>query len=671
MRDRIRPMDVALAAAVLVGGQIEVPLFGVPGDPLAAHVLWAVAAVTVLVWRPYPLLFAAIGAAVLWCRYRYGLTPEGGATFAIFGLMSIYGAGAHTRGPLRSVAYATVAASLQILVIALATEEGYGPMVGLPAVEWLGQISLFISAGLGGVVLRDRTGPLEQARRRARELPAEQEAVAAALADERTVVARELQALVTVAVRGALGEIGRARSAAADGARAALDRAQGWSREALAEMRRMLVLLRSPEGAPAEPTAAAAPAPSRDLDALLAWLPAPLRRQGLPLLVLAIGIPEAVWAVGEPPELYGDADLAVRTAGVAAMAAAFVPRRAFPLVSTAAVCGVIVVRVAGLDDFFALNLALYMAAFTAGAYGRSVPTSVLGGVLVVATAVTTPTLVEIPFPAGAYVYIVGTIAAAWIIGYAGRRRLAEADEIHDLAEQDEERNRLAAGRAVAEERLRVARELHDLVGHGLTSITLQCAGAERLVGRDPERAQEAMANASAAAAETLDELGQLLAALGGSETAVRGVDDLESLVEVARTSGLAIDVEQHGDVGILDPGRSAAIYRITQEAITNARKHGAPNRPIRARIETDDQAVRITVDNEVAPEGAPAKPADARSGGHGLIGIQERVRVFEGEVQAGPADPRGNTWRVAASLPLDDPRSAPRVPTSASARPSE
>jgi signal transduction histidine kinase len=646
-------MDVALAAALFIGGQIEVPLFGVPGDALAAHVLWGVTALTVLLWRPYPLLFAVIGAAALLLRYRYGLTPEGGATFAILGLMSIYGAGAHTRGPLRSVTYATIAVGLQILAIAVTTEAGYGPMVGLPAVEWLGQIAIFIAAALGGVVLRDRSGALEVARERAERLPSEPEAVAAALADERTDVARELQALVTDAVRGALKEIGRAREAlasAGEEARAALGRAQDWSREALAEMRRMLVVLRSEGSAP--PADADHPAGRRDLGALLDRVPGPLRRQGLPLLVLAIGIPEAILSTEQPPELYGDADVGVRIAGVVVMAAAFVPRRSLPLLSTLAVCGVIMGRVAVLDDFFALNLALYIAAFSVGAYGRELVSSVIGGLLVIATAVITPALVDVPFPAGVYVYIVGTIAAAWITGYAGRRRLAEADEIHELAEQEEERHRLAAHRAVAEERLRVARELHDLVGHGLTSITLQCAGGERLVTDDAARAEEAMANAASAAAETLEELDQLLAALGGSaDVSVRGLGELDSLVAGARASGVDIEVEQRLDATSLDPGRSAAAYRITQEAITNARKHGARDRPIRARIEADSGALRVIIDNEVAASG----PAQAGTGGHGLVGIQERVRVFDGELEVGPVDTNGTTWRVAASLPLGDP----------------
>ena len=643
----IERADFVVAGALLVFGQIEVPAFGVPGDPLAAHVLWALAAVAALFRRVHPLAFAIVGAAVVGLRYRYGLTPEGGAVFAIFGLLAIYGAGAYARGPLRSVVNAAVAVALCVLVSVWVTAADQGPLVGLPNVEWVGQISIYLAAALGGVVLRDRSGALSAARSRAAAVPTEREAVAAALADERATVARELQALVSAAVRRVLAEAERASRGlerSAEEARAALARARQGSRGALADMRRMLTVLRStgddgpPRQLPPEP----------GVEGALARIPSLLRDQGMPLLIVAIGVPEAILSAGQPDAIYGSADAPVRILGVLALAAALVPRRRAPLASSILVAAVLVVRSVGLDDLFALNMPLYVAAFAAGAYGRTPLRAAVGGLVLLATALTLPSLLGIGFPVGAYVYVVATTGAAWATGLGGRRRLAEAVELHLLAEGEEELRTLAVHRALTEERLRVARELHDLVGHGLTSITLQCSAGERLASRDPVRAREAIANAESAARSTLDELAELLAALGGRDEArLPSLDDLEALTARARAGGMEVELDVAVSPDDLPAGQSSAAYRIVQEALTNARKHGAAA-PVRVEIGCEDGALRIAVTNAVRN----ARPT-ADGGGHGLVGMGERVRVYGGELDAGP-DGR-DAWAVRASIPLGEP----------------
>jgi signal transduction histidine kinase len=642
----IPPADFILAGALLVFGQIEVPAFGVPGDPLAAHVLWAVAAIATLFRRDHPLAFAVLGAVVVGLRYRYGLTPEGGAVFAIFGLLGIYGAGAYAHGPLRSLANATIAVLLYVLVSAWVVAAGHGPLVGLPAVEWLGQISIYIAAALGGVVLRDRSGALAAARQRAAAVPTEREAVAAALADERATVARELQALVSAAVRRVLDEAERAAAllrGSAEEAGGALGRAQAASRSALSDMRRMLTVLRSAGDERAERS----PAGDPGVEGLLGRVPPLLRDQGMPLLILAIGIPEAFLSAGQPDAIYGAADVPARLLGTLALAAALVPRKRVPLVSSILVAAVLAIRIVAIDDLFALNMPLYVAAFAAGAYGRTLLSAALGGLTLLATALIVPTVVGVEFPLGAYVYVVATVAAAWATGLGGRRRLAEAEELHELAAAEEQLRVLAVHRALTEERLRVARDLHDLVGHGLTSITLQCSAGERLAGRDEPRARAAIENVESAARSTLDELAQLLAALGGlAEARLPSLEDVEELVSRARANGMEVELVGAESGESLPAGQSSAAYRIVQEALTNARKHGA-TAPVRIEIERDEDELRTVVTSAVGPG------RGGESGGHGLIGMAERVRVYGGELEAGPAEP--GTWAVRASIPLGEP----------------
>jgi signal transduction histidine kinase len=406
-------------------------------------------------------------------------------------------------------------------------------------------------------------------------------------------------------------------------------------------MRRMLTVLRSSEEEPPRP-----PRPEPGVEGLLARVPKFLRDQGMPLLIIAIGVPEAILSASQADALYGAADVPVRIAGVLALALALVPRRRAPLLSSLLVAAVLVIRSVGFDDIFALNMPIYVAAFAAGAYGHTRLSAAIGGLVVLGTALTLPSLLGITFPLGAYVYVVATTTAAWATGLGGRRRLAEADELHRLADAEEELRALAVHRALTEERLRVARDLHDLVGHGLTSITLQCSAGERLAGRDEPQAREAIANAETAARSTLDELAQLLAALGGrGEAHLPSLDDLGELVARARAAGMEVELASAALEG-LPAGQSSAAYRIVQEALTNAHKHGAAG-AVRVEIERGDEALRMTVTSAVGAA------RTAESGGHGLIGMAERVRVYGGELEAGPAEP--GTWSVRASIPLGDP----------------
>jgi signal transduction histidine kinase len=222
----------------------------------------------------------------------------------------------------------------------------------------------------------------------------------------------------------------------------------------------------------------------------------------------------------------------------------------------------------------------------------------------------------------------------------------------------------SARRAVAAERARIARELHDVVSHAISVTVLQARGGRRLVGLDDEavrRSLDAIEHTNTAA---LGDMRRLLAVLRDTEdAAVDGLTPqpslsrLGDLVDQVRSSGLAVDLEVSGEPGIVPPGVDLSAYRIVQEALTNVLKHAGTN--TRACVEVtykhDDVDVAVSDDG---PLRASAVEAGRRGEGHGLINIRERVAVVGGTVTAGPG-PNGG-FVVRAHLPYSVESGSPR-----------
>lgn len=210
------------------------------------------------------------------------------------------------------------------------------------------------------------------------------------------------------------------------------------------------------------------------------------------------------------------------------------------------------------------------------------------------------------------------------------------------------RERAAAARqAAAEERLRIARDLHDLVGHGLSTIAVQSSTARlALDAGDTVAARTAMAAVEATSRGAMREMRQLLGVLreaGGPERAPSpGLADLDALAEGVRATGVRVEMEQQGDLTALPAAIEQAAYRVAQEALTNVVKH-APGASVAVRVTTDARFLRV----RIADDGTGAAPRAV--GGHGLVGITERVGVLGGTVQAGPTE---HGWVVEAVLPL-------------------
>jgi signal transduction histidine kinase len=238
---------------------------------------------------------------------------------------------------------------------------------------------------------------------------------------------------------------------------------------------------------------------------------------------------------------------------------------------------------------------------------------------------------------------------AWVVGdrvRLRRGRLADLEERARRAEQEAERERRLAA---AEERTRIARDLHDSAGHAINVILVQAGAARLLSERDPERSRAALETIEEVARETLGEIDQLVRVLredqhGEVEPPI-GLAGLETLAERHRSAGLAVSLRRLGSSRPLSPGLDQAAYRILQESLTNAARHGGGSADVEIRF--DLSSLALTVTNPTRPDSAPA------AAGHGIIGMRERAMLLGGSLEAGASDGR---FQVVAHLPYVEER---------------
>lgn len=266
--------------------------------------------------------------------------------------------------------------------------------------------------------------------------------------------------------------------------------------------------------------------------------------------------------------------------------------------------------------------------------------AVLGGGLVTGVYLTTPS--ETPIGTATLIAAVWAITGAgWAAGFIVQRRRFDAER---AAAQDR-------ARVVAEERMRIARELHDIVSHSLSLIAVQAGVANHIADDRPEQAREAMRSIETTSRDALAEMRSVLTVLRaeGPEPRTRepvpSVEDLEALVERAREAGMAVDADIAVPVRVPD-GVALAVYRVAQEALSNVRKHAGGGR-CAVTVRADSTEIRVEVlDNGTRQE--------VSSGGHGLIGMRERVLMYGGTFSAGPV-PEGG-FAVRAVVPLGERR---------------
>src|SRR5215204_5945227 len=246
------------------------------------------------------------------------------------------------------------------------------------------------------------------------------------------------------------------------------------------------------------------------------------------------------------------------------------------------------------------------------------------------------------------------IAAVWLLGhFVGVRRVYVGQLEERTAELEQAREELAR-RAVVEERLRLARELHDVVAHAMSVIAVQSGVGAHVAASRPEEVGKALSAIETTSRAALTELRRLLGVLRqdsdpqASLTPVPGLANLDSLLTEVGKAGLAVRVRVKGTPLQLPAGVDLSAYRIVQEALTNVVKHAGPAHA-QVTIGYRDQYVTVEVTDD--GQGAVTSGSDGQAGsGHGLIGMRERVAAFGGELEVGPRP--GGGFRVAARLPL-------------------
>ncbi|MER6526922.1 sensor histidine kinase [Streptomyces sp. NPDC001508] len=235
------------------------------------------------------------------------------------------------------------------------------------------------------------------------------------------------------------------------------------------------------------------------------------------------------------------------------------------------------------------------------------------------------------------------LIATWILAIGALSELARVRREQWVRERADRAQ--AARRRADEERLRIARELHDVLAHSISVINVQAGMGLALLDSDPEQARAALTTIKSASREALGEVRQVLDTLRAPGAAPRapapGLDRLPELVEQAAGAGLAVEIE--GAAPRLAPGADLAAFRIVQEALTNVVRHSG-SRHARVRFDHDTDCLRLRIDDD-----GPATGADAGGSGNGLAGMRERAAALGGTIEAGPRPDGG--FRVLAVLP--------------------
>jgi signal transduction histidine kinase len=338
---------------------------------------------------------------------------------------------------------------------------------------------------------------------------------------------------------------------------------------------------------------------------------------------LAIAIVAAVVTVGgalsESPRHW------IAVASAAAASGALTMRRRRPLAML--VVASVAFYAATLAGSGAVFPALVIAFFSAAEF-LSRRTAFLWGAAAFGVAALAVSIANTDRPSSSIAALV-FLAAAWVLGDNARAR----------RERQEDRAR----QAVADERARIARELHDVVTHNVSVMVVQAAAGNDVFDERPDQAREALKAIEDTGRRALGELRRLLDVVSDGNAPQPGLDRLDELVESVRRAGVGVELRVEGTPRELPPALDVSAYRIVQEALTNTLRHARATRAtVRVRYEPAEVAV------EVADDGIGASSTE---GGRGLIGMRERVALFGGELRAGPRS--GGGFEVRARMPVE------------------
>lgn len=379
----------------------------------------------------------------------------------------------------------------------------------------------------------------------------------------------------------------------------------------------------------------------------------------LALALLAVGLPELFLSHRSAEEVRYFAEPDARQAVVVSVITlALAWRRLFPLVTLAVVlvgeCMLAAwVYPPSIPDVVAVMLAIYSVAAH-----RALAHSVLGGVA--ALVVFNALLWSFPVDPGLMTFLTNNtlVVGVWVLGRNLRMRRAYFAELEDRAARLERARGSDARAARIEERSRIARELHDVVAHHVSVMTVQAGAARRIIDRDPGGAREAMSTIEEVGRTALSEMRRIVGVLrtDRDEQAARGelapqpgLGDLGELLDHVRETGLSVQLWIEGEARTPSPGVDVAAFRLIQEALTNTLKHAGPQARawVRLRYTGEDLTVEIEDDGR----GTATIVADnGDKPGHGLVGMYERVALYGGELRIGPRV--GGGFGVRARFPL-------------------
>ncbi|HKH56456.1 MAG TPA: histidine kinase [Propionibacteriaceae bacterium] len=257
--------------------------------------------------------------------------------------------------------------------------------------------------------------------------------------------------------------------------------------------------------------------------------------------------------------------------------------------------------------------------------------------------------------ASSWISTVLTVTVAWLAGEHLRslraRRQLELEEARRLAQQRADEGR----RAVSDERLRIARDLHDVVAHSMSVIAVQAGVANHVIDERPELVRQALGTIEVTARQGLVEMRRLLGVLRSEERSdadgtgsrpAEGLRDLDRLLEQFRAAGLRLEVNHLAEISDLPAALDISAYRIVQEGLTNVLRHGGPIAQL--TISRSEAALRVEIRDDGRPRGSG--PPGPPGSGHGLTGIRERAALFGGTSQSGP-EPNGG-FRLCVELPI-------------------
>ncbi|MFD9372987.1 sensor histidine kinase [Streptomyces sp. NPDC060020] len=335
-------------------------------------------------------------------------------------------------------------------------------------------------------------------------------------------------------------------------------------------------------------------------------------------------------------------------------AAALVFRRRQPRAVLAVTCGLSLLELTTGEPRAPVAMCTVMALYTVAARTDR-PTTWRVGLLTMAGLTGVAMLAgPLPWYAQENIGIFAWTGMAAAAGDAVRSRRAFVDAIRERAERAERTREEEARRRVAEERLRIARDLHDVVAHHIALVNVQAGVAAHVMDKRPDQAKEALAHVRDASRSALNELRAtvgLLRQSGDPEAPTEpapGLGVLEELVDTFRHAGLPVKVivQLDREAGVLPAAVDLAAYRVIQEALTNVRKHAGPGARAEVSVVRVGPSVEVTVLDDGGTEPSAAEPG----GGHGLLGMRERAGALGGSCFAGPRF--GGGYRVHAILPV-------------------